>query len=144
MVSRRMAPLLRKIRGGSTAAVMALGALTSLLPCGLLYLGLALALSTQSLAGGALTMFAFGLGTLPALSLAALFTGPIGRLRAKPWGRYVIAAFVGSLGLLAVGMHSVDALSPAWLHKLPGMHSAMSIVEPAAVEQVSEEPPPCH
>ena len=50
-----------------------LGALLGFLPCGLIYTMLGKAASTGSALGGALTMFAFGFGTLPALLLVAFF-----------------------------------------------------------------------
>jgi len=51
----------------------ALGALWGFLPCGLVYSALALAAASGSAAGGALTMLAFGLGTLPSMVAATLF-----------------------------------------------------------------------
>ena len=51
---------------------LALGALWGFLPCGLVYSALALAATAGSAAGGALTMLAFGLGTLPAMLAATL------------------------------------------------------------------------
>lgn len=49
-----------------------LGALWGLLPCGLVYSGLALAAASGSAAGGALVMTVFGLTTLPAMQAMAL------------------------------------------------------------------------
>jgi sulfite exporter TauE/SafE len=48
------------------------GAATPFLPCGLLYGALVVAIGTGSAAAGALVMFAFGLGALPALALVQL------------------------------------------------------------------------
>jgi len=53
----------------------AMGAVTPLLPCGLLYGVYAAALASSSFAGGALLMGAFALGGLPALLGAQLQTG---------------------------------------------------------------------
>jgi sulfite exporter TauE/SafE len=50
-----------------------LGALLGFLPCGLIYTMLGKAASTGSAREGALTMFAFGFGTVPALLLVAFF-----------------------------------------------------------------------
>ena len=50
-----------------------LGALLGFLPCGLIYTMLGKAASTSSPVDGALTMFAFGAGTVPALLLVAFF-----------------------------------------------------------------------
>jgi sulfite exporter TauE/SafE len=52
-----------------------MGALTPLLPCGLLYGVFAAALASGSFMGGALVLGAFALGGLPALLGAQLQTG---------------------------------------------------------------------
>jgi uncharacterized protein len=49
------------------AANLGLGILWGFLPCGLVFAMLVVAARTQTLAGGALTMLAFGLGTVPTL-----------------------------------------------------------------------------
>ncbi|MFY1829714.1 sulfite exporter TauE/SafE family protein [Myxococcus fulvus] len=56
----------------STARAGAMGAVTPLLPCGLLYGVFAVALASGSFSGGALVMGAFALGGLPALLGAQL------------------------------------------------------------------------
>lgn len=61
------------------ARAAALGAITPLLPCGLLYAVAAAALVSGSAAAGASTMLGFALGSLPLLALAQ---GTIPRLRA--------------------------------------------------------------
>jgi uncharacterized protein len=63
------------------------GVFTGLLPCGLLYGMLALAVSTHSMASGSLLMLMFGLGTAPAMVLA----GASGRLIAVPTRRWLFA-----------------------------------------------------
>lgn len=45
------------------------GLLNGLLPCGLVYAGLALSINTSSTLYGGLTMLAFGLGTIPAMTM---------------------------------------------------------------------------
>lgn len=55
------------VKGRSLAATIGMGALNGLLPCGLVYLALAAAAATGSIAGGMTTMLAFGLGTFPML-----------------------------------------------------------------------------
>jgi sulfite exporter TauE/SafE len=70
----RAARLPRPARGA------VLGALTSLLPCGLLYVIYATALLAGSAAAGAVTMLGFALGSLPALLLAQV---NIGWIRAR-------------------------------------------------------------
>jgi sulfite exporter TauE/SafE len=63
----------------SFLATLTLGILWGFLPCGLVFAMLVLAARTQSLLGGALTMLAFGLGTVPTLlgfGLAANLLSP--------------------------------------------------------------------
>lgn len=77
-VWQALAPLRRRLLpvGGPLGAVR-MGVLWGFLPCGLVYSALALALSTGSAAGGALSMLAFGAGTLPVMLLVS---GAAGRL----------------------------------------------------------------
>jgi sulfite exporter TauE/SafE len=70
-VRRRLLP----VRGAGGA--WRLGLLWGFLPCGLVYSALALALAAGSAGSGALTMLAFGAGTLPAV---VLVSGAGGRL----------------------------------------------------------------
>lgn len=56
---------------------VAIGLLWGLLPCGLVFAMLVNAASTQTIWGGALTMIAFGLGTVPALLGFGLASGAI-------------------------------------------------------------------
>lgn len=71
---RRLRPLgSRFLPARSAAQALPLGMLWGWLPCGLVYSALATALVGGSAARGALTMFAFGLGTLPNLLLAGIF-----------------------------------------------------------------------
>jgi sulfite exporter TauE/SafE len=68
----------------SFAASLTIGILWGFLPCGLVFAMLVLAARAQSLTGGALTMLAFGLGTIPTLlgfGLAANLISP--NLRGK-------------------------------------------------------------
>jgi uncharacterized protein len=63
----------------SILATLTLGILWGFLPCGLVFAMLVLAARTQTILGGALTMLAFGLGTVPTLlgfGLAANLLSP--------------------------------------------------------------------
>lgn len=66
---RRIGPLLRRLRpmDGGAARMFAAGALWGWLPCGMVYSMLATAMMSGSALAGALSMLAFGLGTLPML-----------------------------------------------------------------------------
>ena len=84
-------------RGG---AQLLFGLANGLLPCGLVYAALGLAVSTLSLWGGAVVMFVFGLGTVPML------TAMMGASRLRPfrslWARRVLALVVLITGLMSV------------------------------------------
>ena len=65
-----MAQYLRSRKLGGWAA---LGMLNGLLPCGLVYLALISSVAAGSFLNGAAYMFAFGLGTLPAMMAVGFF-----------------------------------------------------------------------
>ena len=78
------------------------GMATGLLPCGMVYAALAMAVSAGGAAAGAATMLAFGAGTVPAL---ALLTLTVRRLVLRGiWMRRVLALLVLVAGLGSVGM----------------------------------------
>jgi len=94
---RRVQPATKRflpVRG--IAQALPLGMLWGWLPCGLVYSVLAMTLLTGSATRGALTMLAFGLGTLPNLMLAGLL---LAKFRHVVQGR---ALRLGS-GLLVLG-----------------------------------------
>ncbi len=78
----------------------AFGLVTGLLPCGLVYAALSLAVASASATTGALAMVAFGLGTVPALALA---TAGLRRLVAGSLLRRRVLA----LAVLLVGISAV-------------------------------------
>lgn len=113
---RRLAPVARRfVPVRSPGQALALGSLWGWMPCGLVYAALAGAVTTGSALGGAATMAAFGLGTLPALvamGSAAAITARLARARGPRLAAGVlIAAFgVGQIALagkaLAAPAHS--------------------------------------
>ncbi|NVK21237.1 MAG: sulfite exporter TauE/SafE family protein [Kangiellaceae bacterium] len=66
---------------------MVVGLLWGLLPCGLVYSALAMASTSSSPVNGFLTMLAFGLGTLPALLAAGVFSHKLLGFFKKNWVR---------------------------------------------------------
>lgn len=105
------------LQQSTPSALFLWGALNGLLPCGLVYAGLAGALATGSAGAGALFMALFGLGTLPAL-LALSLTGrqisPTVRVRL----RALAPAGAGLVGILLIfrGLAlGIPYLSPATL-----------------------------
>ena len=85
----------------SPAAPLALGVLNAFLPCHLIYAFAAQAAATASVSGGALTMLAFGLGTVPAM-LALGVT----RVLARPAVRRYLSTAAGVL-VIAFGALTV-------------------------------------
>jgi sulfite exporter TauE/SafE len=93
---------------------LALGMANGLLPCGMVYLAIAAAVGSGSMPGGLLTMFAFGLGTVPAMVILSELgyrigiKGRIGIRKMMP----LMAVIVGSL-LLIRGLNlNIPYLSP--------------------------------
>jgi sulfite exporter TauE/SafE len=104
-------PLFRNVRAVHEAGgPFALGAATGALPCGVSYLAALQAASLGSPAGGALLRAGFGLGTAPALAVAALAgRGALARLGPS---RLRVA---GAVVLLATGAVAIARAAPAIL-----------------------------
>ncbi|TXS95485.1 sulfite exporter TauE/SafE family protein [Parahaliea maris] len=99
----------------SAAQALGLGLCWGMMPCGLIYSALALAATQQSVAGSAVMMLCFGLGTLPAMVLASVGASRLqGLLRARglriALALLLIAGGLWSLYLTAA--HSGHLLSP--------------------------------
>ncbi|MFO0838482.1 MAG: sulfite exporter TauE/SafE family protein [Phycisphaerae bacterium] len=112
-----------------TRRALAIGCLTTLLPCGWLYAFAITSAGAGSPLAGALTMTAFWLGTLP--MLVALGFG-VARLRAA-LGRH--SALIASLAIVVVGLFTV-------LHRaqLPSLDAtASAAVMPASAEQAATD-----
>lgn len=71
------------------------------LPCGLVYSALALALTTADVAKSAITMFSFGLGTLPAVMGIGIMTSLLTRLSRMQRFKQAVGLFMITLALLA-------------------------------------------
>jgi sulfite exporter TauE/SafE len=94
--------LLREGRG--PAARFGFGVVNGFIPCGLVYSALSIPVALARPLPGALAMLAFGAGTLPALSLAA-----VGLRRVTPaslTARRVVATLVLAAGLWSIGMRA--------------------------------------
>ena len=92
----------------SLKQAFAFGAIWGWLPCGLVYAALVMAATTGDVTTGALTMLAFGLGTLPAVMGAGLFVGFLSTLARNIWFRRVA-------GLLIIAMAVAVLLTPSLL-----------------------------
>ena len=96
---RRVAPLATRLMGrrGLFATVL-LGGLWGWMPCGLVYGMLVAAAGTGGPASGAALMFAFGLGTAPAMVAAGTLGAQFLRLRRHPVFRRVAGWLVIAAG----------------------------------------------
>ena len=113
--------LLRKRTKGSA---LAMGLLTPLLPCGILYAMLAKAAATQSMVHGALTMGMFALGTVPALfALGAMSSVISARMRKRAEQLAAVTIMLMGAILILRGLHV--AFLPAFLTaSLPALSGA--------------------
>jgi len=71
------------------------------LPCGLVYTALALSATAGDISKSALTMLAFGVGTLPAVMGVGIMTGVLTRLSKMRGFKQAIGLFMIGLALLA-------------------------------------------
>lgn len=95
----------------------AFGIVNGLLPCGLVYAALSVPMATTHPAWGALTMVAFGCGTVPVLSTVAL---GVQRIVARDLRvRRLVAAGVLVAGLWSIGMRQGIVGS----HQMHGTHT---------------------
>ena len=107
----------------SAGKALAVGALWGWLPCGMVYSVLAIALATANPLTGAITMLAFGLGTLPNLLAMGLATARMRPLFKDARFRFAAGALVMVFGVIGL----VRALQPAHDHG-----SAVSLHQPGA------------
>jgi len=128
---RFLQPLGRKLLPLNAAwQALPLGMLWGFLPCGLVYTALAFAASQGDGASGALVMFVFGLGTLPAIIASGALSVQLQRLLANSSLRRVMALLLIAFGVwtsLVAFSHAnhgnPSSASPASLSANPQQHS---------------------
>jgi sulfite exporter TauE/SafE len=86
------------IRSRNMASFYAIGALNGLLPCGMVYAALAMALSAGSAIGAAGAMAAFGLATAPSLFAIGLFAAALVNSSLRGIVSKIAAVFVIVMG----------------------------------------------
>ena len=120
LVWRALGPLARDaMKARSFAGAYRTGLVWGWLPCGMAYAMLLLAAANLSAVGGAATMLAFGVGTLPALLLAGHGTRGLFALARRP----ALRAGIGGL-VIALGAASVSA---PWL--APSHHALALLLD---------------
>jgi len=112
---RHIAPLGRRLLPVSTLPrAFSFGMIWGFMPCGFVYTVLLIATLQLDATRSALTMAAFGLGTLPAMSLAAFGAQRFAGFSARPAARRIAgAALLASAALTLAGPWLPAA---AWLH----------------------------
>jgi uncharacterized protein len=109
------APLARLSRMGARMAMVspwrrvAAGLAWGLLPCGLVYGSVGLALLSQSGLEGGATMLVFGIGTLPALLAVHFFAAGFQRMMREARVKIAAGVLLAVAGLVQVGMAIGDA-----------------------------------
>ena len=99
--SRLIGRLKKLFTDRSYSSLLMIGILNGLLPCGLVYVAIAGAISSGTVITGALFMMLFGIGTIPLLLIATLASDAIGqRIRSKM--QRVVPYFVFMLGVLFI------------------------------------------
>ena len=99
----------RAARSTSPSAQFVFGVVNGFLPCGLVYSALSIPVALADPLGGVLAMVAFGAGTVPALSLAAL--GLRRLVLSSLWRRRVLALLVLTTGLWTIWMRAMPKAS---------------------------------
>jgi uncharacterized protein len=95
----RIAPVARRfVPVRSPMQALALGLLWGWMPCGLVYAALAGAILSGSALGGAVTMAAFGLGTLPMLLATGFAASAVARAARVRWVRALAGTVLVVLG----------------------------------------------
>lgn len=103
LVWRKISPLTRPLLPLRSPAQAALfGAVWGWIPCGMVYAMLLTAIGAGSAAAGALTMLAFGAGTLPAMLTAGFVGGAAAR-----WTRHPRVRLVAGLAVIAIGVYGL-------------------------------------
>ncbi|PWK82372.1 sulfite exporter TauE/SafE family protein [Fulvimonas soli] len=115
---RALQPLQRRLLPADTAARrLAAGMLWGWLPCGLSTTLLAAAWLQASARDGALTMAAFGLGTLPVMLPLTWSGARVGRWLQRPGPRRAAALFILCAGALT--------MAAPWLMQVPALHGVL-------------------
>lgn len=126
----------RTARRDGLASRLLFGVANGLLPCGLVYAALGIAVASADPRTGALAMAAFGVGTVPALSAFAL---GVRRLATdRPWTRKALAVLVLLTGLWIVAQR--HRMAAGHTPPDPPSNSMSFNVGPAHTSYSREEP----
>ena len=123
LTRRLTAPLAKLLRQPTLPHMAGLGFLNGLLPCGSVYVALAGALATPSPVVGAAYMFAFGLGTLPAMIGLNILTNRLTPLTRHYLGRSLpVATVLVAVWLIVRGVGFPGSQSTSHTGAIPVCH----------------------
>jgi sulfite exporter TauE/SafE len=115
----------RAAQSASPAAQFVFGVVNGFLPCGLVYSALTVPVAVADPVRGALAMAAFGAGTIPALSVAAL--GIRRLIMTSLWRRRAFALLI-----LTTGMWTIWARASGMAHGSQPEHTMPGMTAPTA------------
>lgn len=95
---------------------LGLGLLWGWLPCGLVYSVLLIAATSSTPVGGAATMLAFGIGTMPAMVMTGVGAAKLSAITRRRGTRLGLGLLIVLLGVLTITMPVTAWLSPAPVH----------------------------
>ena len=122
LVGKLKAAMSAQLRQRSFRSLALLGMLNGLLPCGLVYVALAGAVSRSTILDGVLYMAVFGLGTLPTMlgiSLSGKLFPPVWRAKLRGAIPIAVCALAGLLILRGMAL-GIPYLSPDLAAASPG------------------------
>ena len=100
---RKLEPLGRKLLPvASLPRALGYGMIWGWLPCGLVYFVLLWTLTSGGAMNGALTLLAFGLGTLPTLLSAGVMTSWLTRFASSPLARQVVGLLIIAMAIASL------------------------------------------
>ncbi|GBU09301.1 cytochrome biogenesis protein [Gammaproteobacteria bacterium] len=111
------------------------GMLWGWLPCGMVYIALALSLTSGSMHQGAGVMLSFGLGTLPSMMAAAFAAGHLTIFMQKKWSKRIAGMLI-----LAMTVFYLTTTGGGSMHK----HESGTNMEMPTPEQMAEPAAPMH
>lgn len=119
----------KKIIGSNNYAPFIVGMLTGLMPCGPLQIVQLYAMGTKSIAVGALSMFVFSVGTLPALFALGALNSYINKKNSDKILK-LSAVFVVVLGLVMMGRGlALSGINLNFLHKVEYSYEGIAKIE---------------
>jgi sulfite exporter TauE/SafE len=108
----RIAPAAKKlVPVTSLPRAFGLGLLWGWLPCGLVYSVLMIAATSAQSAAGAVTMIAFGIGTMPAMVLTGLGAARLSEFMRRRSTRLGMGLLIVVLGLLTIAVPLTGMMS---------------------------------